>query len=85
MKNTVCFLLFILGTSTQITSQKIPLSPKNNPANMSLIKQENSKMSWSMVKDSTEIQIGEIQTKIKKEKDNIYIITTVSMERQYSS
>lgn len=37
-----------------------------------------------MVKDSTEIQIGEVQTRIRKEKDKIYIITTVDMERSPS-
>jgi len=84
MKNTIGLLLFILGTSTQITGQEIPLSPKNNPADMGLIKPEDSKMSRSMVKDSTEIQIGEVQTRIRKEKDKIYIITTVDMERSPS-
>lgn len=81
MKNTICLLLFILGISAQITCQETPLSPKNNPADMGLIKPEDSKMLWSLIKDSTEIQIGEVQTKIRIEKDKICIITTVDMKQ----
>ncbi len=79
MKNTICFLLFVLVSAAQATSQEVSLSPKNNPADIDLIKSETSKMSWFMVQDSTEIKIGDIQTQIQKGKDKIYIITTVDM------
>ncbi|MFT5891494.1 MAG: hypothetical protein ACI9Y7_001598 [Dokdonia sp.] len=81
MKKIICLLLFILGTSAQATSQEMPLSPQNNPADMGLMKSETSEMSWFMVRDSTEIQIGDVQTKIQKEKDKVYIITTVDMKQ----
>tara|TARA_R110000744_G_scaffold208401_2_gene327072 strand:+ start:10440 stop:11177 length:738 start_codon:yes stop_codon:yes gene_type:complete len=81
MKKTVYSLIFILGISTQVICQELPLSPNNNPADMALIKSEDSKMSWSMVNDSNEIQIGEVRTKIQVEKDEILIETTVEMNQ----
>lgn len=84
MKKTIYYALFILGVSIQATSQEQLLSPENNPANISLLKSETSKMSWYMVKDSIEINIGDIVTEIKKGKDNVVIITTVLMKQSPS-
>ena len=81
MKKIICLLLFILGASTQATSQEIPLSPQNNPADMNLLESETSKMSWFMVKDSIEIKIGDIDSEIRKEKDSVFFITTVVMKQ----
>ncbi|KZS39298.1 hypothetical protein AWE51_12180 [Aquimarina aggregata] len=77
-------LLFILGSSTLATCQELPLSPKNNPSDINLLESETSKMSWFMVKDSIEIKIGDIHTKISKEKDRTSIITTVVMQQSAS-
>ncbi|MFD2824641.1 hypothetical protein ACFS5M_13245 [Lacinutrix iliipiscaria] len=85
MKKIICFSLFILGISTQVTSQEQLLSPQNNPGNINLLKSETTKMSWFMVKDSIEIKIGDIFTKIKKGKDSVTIITTVVMKQSPSN
>ncbi|SEL50881.1 hypothetical protein SAMN04487910_2670 [Aquimarina amphilecti] len=84
MKKIICLLLFILGASTQVTSQEIPLNPQNNPADMNLLESGTSKMSWFMVKDSIEIKIGDVHTEIRKEKDSISIITTIVMKQSPS-
>lgn len=81
MKNTLYILLFIFGISVQVFSQEELLSPINNTANKKLIKSETSKMSWFILKDSLKIQIGNIQTQIQKEKERLYIITTVNMKQ----
>ncbi|SNR75195.1 hypothetical protein SAMN04488009_3595 [Maribacter sedimenticola] len=81
MKNTLYILLFIFGASVQLFSQETLLSPLNNTVNEQLINSETSKMSWFMLQDTLKIQIGTIQTQIQKEKEKIYIITTVSMKQ----
>ncbi|MDG5491312.1 hypothetical protein [Psychroserpens sp. SPM9] len=81
MKKTICLLLFVLGISIQVISQELLLSPQNNPANINLLKSETSKMSWFMVKDSIEINIGDIFTKIKKGKGSVTVITTVVIKQ----
>lgn len=81
MKNTLYILLFIFGATIQVFSQETLLSPLNNTANKQLINSETSKMSWFMLQDTLKIQIGTIQTQIQKEKEKIYIITTVSMKQ----
>ncbi len=85
MKNIILLLLFSLVYITHANSQEEPLNPKNNPADPGLIKSEITSMSWLMVKDSTEIKIGDVQTEIKKEKDKIYVITTVKMKQSPSN
>jgi len=80
MINVIYFLLFILGSSDLAYSQEKPLSPKNNPADISLLQSETSRMSWFMIRDSSEIKIGEIKTKIHKEKEKTLIVTTVTMQ-----
>ena len=79
MKNTLYILLFTFGTSVQVFSQEIPLSPLNNPANKNLIKSETSEMNWFMLQDTLKVQIGKVQTEIQRKKKKIYIITTVHM------
>lgn len=74
-------LLITFGTSFNVYSQKTPLSPLNNQASKNLIKSETSVMTWFMLKDSIKIQIGNVQTKIQKGKEKIYIITTVNMKQ----
>lgn len=81
MKKIFYILLITFGISAQVFSQKNFLSPINNPANKSLIKSETSEMSWFMLTDSLKIEIGNVQTKIQKEKERIYIITTVNMKQ----
>lgn len=81
MKKILYILLVTFGTSIQVFSQEILLSPLNNTANKSLIKSGTSEMAWFMLKDSLKIQIGNVQTKIQKEKERIYIITTVNMKQ----
>jgi len=81
MKNTLYILLFIFGASAQVFSQETLLSPSNNTANETLIKSETSEMSWFMLQDTLKIKIGSILTKIQKEKERIYIITSVDMKQ----
>ncbi|MBW2936785.1 hypothetical protein KXJ69_01625 [Aureisphaera sp. CAU 1614] len=84
MKNIIYLLILTIVFTSQGTSQELSLSPKNNSANLALLKSEKSKMSWSMVKDSTEIKIGDIHSIVRKEKDSIIITTTVLMHRSNS-
>ncbi|MCM4153961.1 hypothetical protein DHD05_20420 [Arenibacter sp. N53] len=81
MKKTHYILLFIFGASVQVFSQESLLSPLNNPANKNLIKSETSEMTWFMRKDSLKVEIGNVQTKIQKEKERIFIITIVNMKQ----
>lgn len=81
MKKFICFSLFILGISNQAASQEKLLNPQNIFTNLNLLKSDTSKMSWSMVKDSIEISIGDIFTEIKNGKDSVTIITTVTMKQ----
>ena len=69
----------------RLNNKETPLSPINNTANKKLIKSETSEMSWFMLKDSVKIEIGNIQTQIQKEKEKIYIITTVNMKQSTST
>lgn len=84
MKNKIHLLLFVFGCVLNGISQEAKLSPDNNTANIDLLKSETSKMSWYTVQDSTEIQIGTVHTEIQKNKDKIYIITTVDMQQSPS-
>ena len=84
MKNKIHLLLFVFGCVLNGISQETPLSPINNNANVDLLKSETHKMSWYMVQDSLEIQIGDILTEIQKNKDNISIITSVNMSQSSS-
>lgn len=84
MKKTIYLLACILGVSIQVNSQDLSLSPQNNSANTNLLKPETTKMSWFVVNDSIEINIGDIVTEIKKGKDSVVIITTVLMTQSPS-
>lgn len=79
MKKTFYLLLVVLGTSFQVKGQKSILTPKNNPADKSLIHEETYEMAWYMLKDNSKIEIGKVQTEIQKKKKRIYIISTVEM------
>jgi len=79
MKKTYYLLLVVLATSFQAMGQKSILTPENNPVDKSLIHEENYEMAWYMLKDSSKIDIGKVQTEIQKKKKRIYIISTVEM------
>ncbi|WP_296312069.1 hypothetical protein [Winogradskyella sp. UBA3174] len=81
MKKILYILLVTFGTSLHVFSQETLLSPLNNPADKIFINDETSEMTWFMLKDSLKIQIGNVHTKIQKEKESIYIITTVNMKQ----
>lgn len=81
MRKLFCLILFTLGISESGFCQNSLLSPSNNPADTSLIKSETSEMNWYVLQDSLKIQIGTVQTQIQKEKERIYIITTVNMKQ----
>jgi hypothetical protein len=84
MKNKICVLLLTIGMSVQPFCQETLLTPINNTANIDLIRSETFEMSWFMFKDSLKVQIGNIQTKIEKEKDSIILITTVNINQSTS-
>ncbi|MCW5516942.1 hypothetical protein [Muriicola sp. Z0-33] len=81
MKKLLYILMITLMTYMQVSSQETPLNPLNNSADNSLIKSENSKMTWFMIKDSIKMPIGNIETIINKDKAKIYIVTIVNMEQ----
>lgn len=83
MKNTLLILLSFLFSIYFSYGQPI-LNPNNHDANLNLFKSGTYTMSWFMIQDSTEIQIGDILTEIQKNKDNISIITTVDMNQSPS-
>jgi len=79
MKKTFYLLLVVLATSFQVKGQKPILTPENNPADKSLIKEETYEMAWYMLMDSSKIEIGKVRTEVQKKKKGIYIISTVEM------
>ncbi|GLU45366.1 hypothetical protein [Allomuricauda sp. NBRC 101325] len=79
MKKTFYLLLVVLTTSFQVKGQKPILTPENNPADKSLIKEETYEMAWYMLMDSSKIEIGKVRTEVQKKKKGIYIISTVEM------
>lgn len=81
MKKLLPVLVVLFGVSIPVFSQGVPLSPENNTAIKSIIKSETSEMTWFMLKDTLKIPIGNIQTKIQKEKQKTYIITTVDIKQ----
>ncbi|WP_051554594.1 hypothetical protein [Maribacter antarcticus] len=81
MKKILYILPVTFGTSLQFFSQERLLSPLNNTTVKSFVNAETSEMNWFMLKDSLKIQIGNVQTVIQKEKESIYIITTVNMKK----
>jgi len=81
MIKTLSISLIALATTIKTYGQDNTITPENNPADMSLIQSETSQMSWFMMKDSIEIKIGDIYSEIKKEKDSLFIITTVVMKQ----
>lgn len=74
-------MILAITVVTQTIGQELSLSPINNPSNVDLLESEISKMSWFIVKDTTEVKIGEVYTEIKKGKDSIIMISTVLMEQ----
>ena len=84
MKSLISLILIILNVSTQIFSQDTSLSPRNNPANMNFIKDESSEMTWFMLNDSINIEIGKVTTQIQKKREKLIIITTIDMKQSSS-
>ncbi|WP_052599841.1 hypothetical protein [Aureispira sp. CCB-QB1] len=81
MKYTFYVWLIVIGACSPAFSQKTPLSPLYNPAKKNLIQSETSEMDWFMLNDSLKIPIGNIQTKIQRDKEKIQIIKTISMKQ----
>lgn len=85
MKKIVYVLVLTICTALKVYSQVTPLSPLNNTAIKRFIKNETSVMNWYMLKDSIKIQIGTVQTQIKKQKKRINIITIITLKQSAST
>ena len=65
--------------SNLVVGQSMVLSPKNNPADITTLQSDSSLMEWIMLNDTLEIKIGDIKTRIQKQKELTYIITEINM------
>jgi len=79
MKTAFYIVLLTFGSSFLGYSQNQPLSPNNNTADTSLVQPESSNMNWYIVQDTVKVLIGKVNTQIKKDKKNLYVVTTVDM------
>ncbi|WP_292945075.1 hypothetical protein [Olleya sp. UBA1516] len=79
MKTAFYLLLLTFGSSFLGYSQDQPLSPNNNTADTSLVQPESSNMNWYIVQDTVKVLIGKVNTLIKKDKKELYVVTTVDM------
>ncbi len=83
MKNSLLAIFLIFTTLSSFYGQE-KISPINNSANSNLLRFETSKMQWFMIRDSLKIPIGIVETAIKRNKDLVYIITSVDMNQTAS-
>ncbi|MDH7913576.1 hypothetical protein [Winogradskyella sp. SYSU M77433] len=81
MKNIIFLIFLALSIYMKSFCQDAPLNPLNHNANIEFLTSETYNMEWIMLKDSTEVKIGEIETQIKKEKELIYFITSVNIKQ----
>ena len=81
MKNIIFLIFLALSIYMKSFCQDAPLNPLNHNANIEFLTSETYNMEWIMLKDSTEVKIGEIETQIKKEKEIIYFITSVNIKQ----
>lgn len=83
-KTTKQLRLFICATIlafvSTISGQEY-LSPLNNEVASTYINNEEYVMRWSMVQDSSKIEIAEVFTKINVQKETLLIVTEVDMRR----
>jgi hypothetical protein len=81
MIKTLSILLIALAITIHAYGQDALISPENNPANKSYLKDETSEMKWFMVNDSVKVEIGKVYTKIRKTIEKIYLVTSVDMKQ----
>lgn len=76
-------LLIFLANVAAFSSfaQDSTIKPSNNPFDSKRIKNESYKMVWYIKQDTSKIEIGKINTEIKKAKDNVIVITTIDMAK----
>ncbi|MER3316701.1 MAG: hypothetical protein RIB79_00265 [Allomuricauda sp.] len=80
MKKLFYFSSMVLATFIQAQGQNPILTPDNNPADKSLIKEETYEMTWYILKDTLKMKIGKVRTEMQQKDEEIYIITTVDMQ-----
>jgi len=78
---TILFAILSLSISLNSLAQDSTITPLNNSFDSKLIKNESYDMTWFIEKDTAKIEIGKINTEIKKIKNNVLIITTVIMNQ----
>lgn len=76
---TTITLLIMAGLTAK--GQEKTLSPENNPANIKLVKDNVSAMTWYMFNDSVRIELGTVITEIKTDRKKLYVVTTVNMSQ----
>jgi len=84
MKNLLYILLITFGVSNQIFSQEVNIIPGNKLIQPEAIKNESSEMIWYFLQDTNKVEIGRVFTDIKKNDEDIVIITTVKMKQNPS-
>ena len=76
---TIIFTLISIFLSLYSSAQNSIITPLNNSVDKRLIKNEVYRMNWYIKNGDTKIEIGKINTEIKKNQNNVLIITTVEM------
>jgi hypothetical protein len=79
MIKTLSIFLVVTATTVLAYGQDALISPLNNPADITVIKDGISKMEWYMIKDTVRMEVGKVKTQIKTRKEKLYIITSVSL------
>ncbi|HKX87557.1 MAG TPA: hypothetical protein VJL37_12875 [Flavobacterium sp.] len=78
MKKAISLLL--LTSSTIFYGQSI-MTPKSNSIEKKWIQNREYKMNWSIVKDTSKIELGTVTTKINKNKKHLMVITSVELKK----
>lgn len=74
---TVLSISFSLSSLSQVST----ITPLNNSFDSELIKNENYEMTWFMEIDTAKIEIGKINTVIKRINNNVLIVTSVNINQ----
>ncbi len=81
MKNLRPLILMMAFFSIHGYCQEKPLSPENNLVDMSLIRNDTSKMAWYILQDTTKIEIGTVVTEVKKRNDKLFITSIIDLKQ----
>ena len=74
-------IVLIIQATLSAYSQDSIITPYNHKIEEGLLKSDRYVMDWLVVKDTTEVKIGEVTTQIQKQDTVIYVITHVKMKQ----